>query len=599
MGLIGEIFADAGLHVDTTSFAQYGSELKKAEGNIGNFAASSQALIAGAFALPAVAVAGITGYGVMVASSMQDASASLTTVYGDLDVAKEKFQWLQGFAASTPFEFPELLDATVKLKGYGIEAQDYMGTIGDASAAMGKSLNQTTEAVADAMTGEFERLKEFGIKATVITESNAKQLGASLSDVGRTALAYTSKSGEEQIKVVDRSNKEMVLSSIQSIWDVEKGFKGAMETRSKTMSGMWSTIKDNFSMGLADMVGFKDMEVQTLSLMSVLMSLAGVAVYVSGAFSGMGEPAQAFVLIAALGGSAALALSGALMAASLAGITTAGVMGALAIAVNAVLWPAVAIVAGLALLGAGLVYLEEKTGLVSATWQIMKDVFIIVVDAIGNAAGRLHDWIVQKMDEISQAISNMIPPGVASAIGGTIDWINSKFGSMASDIHTQAVSIQGDNKNTAASTTQVGTAYTTAGASAKGAGTGFNAAAGGLANTNTQARAAAGGLNSVTQAALNAVNATKQLWSAQQQIASQAMTIRQAQKTVDAGYGTSSGKGNYDSKTGVTVIKSGTANSEYNQKVAAVNNYNSTTNITNNQPTASNKKAQLAVIGRS
>ena len=30
---------------------------------------------------------------------------------------------------------------------------------------MGKSLNQMIEAVADATTGEFERLKEFGIKA--------------------------------------------------------------------------------------------------------------------------------------------------------------------------------------------------------------------------------------------------------------------------------------------------------------------------------------------------------------------------------------------------------------------------------------------------
>ena len=40
-----------------------------------------------------------------------------------------------------------------------------MQNYGDTSATLGKDLSQMIEAVADAATGEFERLKEFGIKA--------------------------------------------------------------------------------------------------------------------------------------------------------------------------------------------------------------------------------------------------------------------------------------------------------------------------------------------------------------------------------------------------------------------------------------------------
>jgi hypothetical protein len=404
-----------------------------------------QTAMIAAFAVPAAAVVGIAGYGLLVASSMQDASTSLTTVYGNVDTAKEKFQWLADFAASTPFAFPELLDATVKLKGYGIEAEDYMGTIGDAASAMGKTLDQTTEAVADAMTGEFERLKEYGIKAIVITASNAAQLGANLSDVGKTALSYVSKSGEEQIKVVDRTNKTMVLSAIQSIWDVEKGFAGAMETRSKTMSGMWSTIKDNFTMSLVDMIGFKDGEVQAASLMGVLMSLEGVVVILSGAFSGMSEPMQTFVLVSALGMAGALALASGLMVASAAGITTEAVMAALAIAVNTVIWPATLVVGSIALMAAGLVYLDEKTGIVSAAWQGLKDVMTITWDKIKTVVSGMVSWISDASTKIVGYLMGLIPQELIDKINAFGEWISSYLGQSFEELNIQAEGVRAKN----------------------------------------------------------------------------------------------------------------------------------------------------------
>ena len=99
--------------------------------------------------------------------------------------------------------------------------------------------------MADAQTGEFERLKEFGIKAIQITKANATRMGASLTDVGKTALAFTDKMGKEAFKIIDRNNRKQVTSTIQAIWN-EK-YEGAMQERSKTLSGLMNNLSDDWT----------------------------------------------------------------------------------------------------------------------------------------------------------------------------------------------------------------------------------------------------------------------------------------------------------------------------------------------------------------
>lgn len=71
------------------------------------------------------------------------------------------------------------MEATVKLTNYGLEAQKTLPIIGDMAAVFagsGKTINDATEAVADARTGELERLKEFGITKNMIIAQGAKSL---------------------------------------------------------------------------------------------------------------------------------------------------------------------------------------------------------------------------------------------------------------------------------------------------------------------------------------------------------------------------------------------------------------------------------------
>ena len=91
-------------------------------------------------------------------------NSSLVTVVGSTEGAKAAFAGIAAFASKTPYSLQEVSNAFIKLKALGLQPTERaLTSFGNTASAMGKSLNQMIEAVADAGTGEFERLKEFGI----------------------------------------------------------------------------------------------------------------------------------------------------------------------------------------------------------------------------------------------------------------------------------------------------------------------------------------------------------------------------------------------------------------------------------------------------
>ena len=216
-----------------------GKAFKGLIGTLFNFRTSVIAL-AGAAGLGALAK-GIVNTGI----EFENYKATLKTVLGTQEKANKAFDWLKDFAKKTPFDINTLSESFVKLAAYGIDGTKSMQSLGDAAAAMGKDIMMAVEAMADAQTGEFERLKEFGVKAIQITKANATRMGASLEQVGKTALAFTDKMGKEAFKIIDRNNRKQVTSTIQAIWN-EK-YKGAMEERSKTLDGMLNNLNDSWT----------------------------------------------------------------------------------------------------------------------------------------------------------------------------------------------------------------------------------------------------------------------------------------------------------------------------------------------------------------
>lgn len=210
---------------------------RKTAWNVGKGAAN-KAWGAGKFAAKTGMTAGAAGIGIIAnfnqtAAEFERYQTILETLEGSKQKAEKSFSWIKDFTAKTPYELAQVTDAFVKLRAYGLDPieGDMLKTLGDTAAAMGKDIDQAVEAIADAVTGENERLKEFGIKAS--TKKNT------------ITYSYTDSNGKQQEKKVDKNNRKMIQSTLQAIWN-EK-YAGNMDKMSKTWEGMWSNLLDHVS----------------------------------------------------------------------------------------------------------------------------------------------------------------------------------------------------------------------------------------------------------------------------------------------------------------------------------------------------------------
>lgn len=149
--------------------------------------------------------------------------SGLETATGSLEGANEAFGTLQQFAQQTPYDLAQAVDGFTKLVNLGLTPSERaLKSYGDTSAALGKDLSQMIEAVADAATGEFERLKEFGIKS--------KNQG--------DTIAFTFK-GTTQVIANNAAAIEEYLIKLGEV-----NFDGAMKKRMESLDGAIANFGD-------------------------------------------------------------------------------------------------------------------------------------------------------------------------------------------------------------------------------------------------------------------------------------------------------------------------------------------------------------------
>ena len=155
----------------------------------------------------------------------------LTTTEGSAQKARDSMAWVETFATKTPYELDGVMEAFVRLRAYGLDPTNgLLRTLGDTSAAMGKPMMQAVEAIADAVTGENERLKEFGIKARA---------------EGKYFLyEYTQDGITKTVKAL-KSDRAAIEAALTGIFAGKYG--GAMDRLSGTFDGMWSNVMDNWT----------------------------------------------------------------------------------------------------------------------------------------------------------------------------------------------------------------------------------------------------------------------------------------------------------------------------------------------------------------
>lgn len=161
-----------------------------------------------------------------ITAQFQKLGAVLTNTLGSRSAAQKALKDIQAFASATPFSVVELTDSFVKLANQGFKPTSAeLRKLGDLASSQGKAFAQLTEAIIDAQTGEFERLKEFGLRASKEGDN----------------VTFTFKGVETQTKFTSEAIREYILS----LGDLQ-GVSGGMAAISATLEGKLSNLGDNF-----------------------------------------------------------------------------------------------------------------------------------------------------------------------------------------------------------------------------------------------------------------------------------------------------------------------------------------------------------------
>lgn len=198
----------------------------------------------------AIVAAGAVG--LSTAARMEQAEIGFTTMLGSGEKARVFLGELSAFAAKTPFEFPELQTAASSLVSAGIEADKVipiMTTLGDVTSGMGtgsEGIKRATIALqqmnaAGRITGEdLNQLRDAGIP---VYDLLANATGKSKEEVVK--LAQAGKLGKTEL--------DAMMRALETGGGLEK-FTGLMAQQSQSLTGMWSTLKDTFSVGMAEAI---------------------------------------------------------------------------------------------------------------------------------------------------------------------------------------------------------------------------------------------------------------------------------------------------------------------------------------------------------
>jgi len=201
-----------------------GKDAGNSMGGMGAVASKVAPAIAGIFA--ADKVISFAKEVIAVTGEFQKLSAVLTNTLGSRSAAAGAMTNIQKFASETPFSVQELTQSFVKLANQGFTPTvAQLRRLGDLASSTGKGFDQLAEAIIDAQTGEFERLKEFGIRASKAGDQ----------------VTFTFKGVQTQVQFTNDAIRQYLVS----LGDIQ-GVSGAMGAISGTLEGQISNLGDAY-----------------------------------------------------------------------------------------------------------------------------------------------------------------------------------------------------------------------------------------------------------------------------------------------------------------------------------------------------------------
>jgi hypothetical protein len=207
--------------------------VERTSGSLGSSMGKLKNILASVFAV--AAIWSFTNKVVDARAEYEKFNAVLTNTFQSDKVGAGALNMLTDFATKTPFQLNELTGSFVKLVNRGFApTMNEMTKLGDLASSQGKGFDQLTEAMLDAQTGEFERLKEFGIKASKHGD--------------KVTLSF--KGVTKEVK----NNSDAIGNALMEYGKLT-GVAGSMESISKTLGGQISNLGDQWNTFLVNVGG--------------------------------------------------------------------------------------------------------------------------------------------------------------------------------------------------------------------------------------------------------------------------------------------------------------------------------------------------------
>lgn len=198
------------------STKRLGARMRETFAKVGGVLGGLGAAIGGA-----AVVKGLIGANV----EFQNLKVRLQTFTGSAEKAAGVFKQLAQFAAETPFELQDSVNAFIDLRAVGITPTlETLRSMGDVAAAFGGSIVDVSGAIRSAIRGDTEMLQKFGPTIKVVGDKMEASFNGQTEIIDRTAVAIT--------------------NYLQRLGQ-SKGVAGGAQRQMKTLGGAISNLKDN------------------------------------------------------------------------------------------------------------------------------------------------------------------------------------------------------------------------------------------------------------------------------------------------------------------------------------------------------------------
>lgn len=396
------------------------------EANRGFEAWASSAISAGT-ALTAgltVPIVGVGAAAITMASQFEQSEIAFKNLLGNGEEAKRFLEELKAFAASTPFEFPDLQRAAQRLTAMGFEANTVlpiMRAVGDQVAATGQS-----SASIDRITLALGQMQAKG----KVSAQEMNQLSESLIPAWEHVAKSIGVSIPEAMKMAEKGAISAAVAIPAILEGMAAKTAGQMELQAQTAAGKFSNMKDQITFILVDL-GKSLLPFANMALELVKPLLEGVKMLVDG-FAALPMPVQSVVVgLAALAAAvgpviAAMGLftQGILAIGPLLGTT--GIAGTLS-ALAGILGP-VALAVGAVAAAWGLWQLEPVQSALKSVWdtisgfwnETLKPFLVTLTDAATNFATFAASVISSGLQSAWE--------GISSAAKTLWDWLKQLWG---------------------------------------------------------------------------------------------------------------------------------------------------------------------------